>query len=426
MPVSKTFLMLQGPHGPFFDRLGRHLRAAGARTWRVAFNAGDELFWTDPTSLIRHTGTVAEWPDHLDRILTEHQVTDIVLYGDVRPIHAAATRMAKARNVRVHVFEEGYLRPYWVTYERGGSNGNSPLMQITHERMQTALLGRSNDIKRPPSRWGDLRQHKFYGAVYHAMVLGRNRHYPGWRSHRDITLWQEFRLNLRSFLMQPAYAALRFLAESRIRQSGFPYILVLMQLEHDSSFQAHSPYRNLAEFIAETLEAFAKGAPHHHHLVFKAHPLEDGRARAAQIIREHAERLNIAHRVHYVHGGKLARLLASARAAVTVNSTSAQQALWRGLPVKATGTAIYSRPGITSGQSLADFFRRPEQPDPITYRIYREYLLETSQLPGGFYAKSSRANVLRLVVDLMLDTLGPYDSFDKGAGYYRPRPDDYD
>ena len=30
----------------------------------------------------------------------------------------------------LHVFEEGYLRPYWITYERGGSNGNSALMGI--------------------------------------------------------------------------------------------------------------------------------------------------------------------------------------------------------------------------------------------------------------------------------------------------------
>lgn len=422
---ARVFLMLQGPHGPFFDRLARQLRAAGAAVWRVGFNAGDEFFWSDKPRLIRHTGTTEDWPAHLDALITRLGVTDIALYGDVRPVHAAARRAAEARGLTLHVFEEGYLRPYWVTYERGGSNGYSELMGISTERMEAALRGAgAGEIRRPPTRWGDLRQHKFYGALYHAMVLGRNRAYPGWRSHRNITVRQEFRLNLRSLLMQPVYAARRLVAEARIRRAGFPYVLVLMQLEHDSSFQAHSPYDTTGAFIREVLAAFAEGAPAHHHLVFKAHPLEDGRAHAPDIIRDEAARLGLTGRVHHVHGGKLSRLLAYARAAVTVNSTSAHQALWRGLPVRAMGRAVYARPGITSDQPLPAFFAAPQRPDPNAYRLFRDYLLETSQLPGGFYATMARAHVLRLVVDLMLAPEGPYAALDRGPGLYRLRPGD--
>ena len=96
-PLPRVFLLLQGPHGPFFDRLGRLLRAAGAQVWRCAFNAGDEFFWSDPAHLLRHTGSGADWPAHLDRIIAEKGVTDIVLYGDVRPIHAAARMAAQLR-----------------------------------------------------------------------------------------------------------------------------------------------------------------------------------------------------------------------------------------------------------------------------------------------------------------------------------------
>ena len=39
------FLFLQGPHGPFFHRLGRMLTTAGAQVWRVGFNRGDDTFW---------------------------------------------------------------------------------------------------------------------------------------------------------------------------------------------------------------------------------------------------------------------------------------------------------------------------------------------------------------------------------------------
>ncbi|MEL6992060.1 MAG: capsule biosynthesis protein CapA, partial [Pseudomonadota bacterium] len=43
----KVFLFLQGPHGPFFQRLARMVRHSGADVWRVGFNAGDSLFWQD-------------------------------------------------------------------------------------------------------------------------------------------------------------------------------------------------------------------------------------------------------------------------------------------------------------------------------------------------------------------------------------------
>jgi capsular polysaccharide export protein len=103
-----------------------------------------------------------------------------------------------------------------------------------------------------------------------------------------------------------------------------------------------------------------------------------------------------------VRGGKLAPLLDSARSAVTVNSTAAQQALWRGLPLKCFGRAVYDKPEFVSAQPLAEFYRAPEPPDSAAYRLFRHYLLKTSQLPGSFYAARGRRRILREVVDLML------------------------
>jgi len=66
------------------------LRRAGATVWRVGFNAGDRAFWFHPRSYIPYTGAVADWPETFDRLIAEKGVTDIVLYGDTRPIHAQA------------------------------------------------------------------------------------------------------------------------------------------------------------------------------------------------------------------------------------------------------------------------------------------------------------------------------------------------
>ena len=54
---------------------------------------------SDPDRLILHQGTPEDWPAHLDRLIAEKGVTDIVLYGDVRPVHAAARAAAKARGL---------------------------------------------------------------------------------------------------------------------------------------------------------------------------------------------------------------------------------------------------------------------------------------------------------------------------------------
>ena len=188
-----------------------------------------------------------------------------------------------------------------------------------------------------------------------------------------------------------------------------------MQLEHDSAFQAHSPFSTITEFLEVVVAGFAEGAPRHHHLVFKAHPLEDGRAPIRRALKRLAAEHGVEGRVHYVRGGKLAGLLNEARTAVTVNSTAGQQVLWRGLPLKVFGRAVYDKPEFSSTQSLAEFFATPARPDGRAYKQYRRYLLETSQFPGGFYSRSGRRQLLRQVVDMMLSADDPYDALLRGT-----------
>jgi capsular polysaccharide export protein len=212
----------------------------------------------------------------------------------------------------------------------------------------------------------------------------------------------------------PLHRVERTLATLRIKFGGFPYHLVILQLEHDASFQKHSPFTTMTEFLSLVTEGFAKGAPRHHHLVFKAHPLEDGRVAVKSAIKALAAQHGIANRVHFVRGGKLAQLLNHARTAITVNSTAGQQALWRGLPLKIFGAAVYGKPEFVSGQPLPEFFAHPSRPDSRAYRDFRHYLLETSQIPGGFYSSKGRRELLRQVVDMMLQVEDPYDALTAG------------
>ena len=316
--------------------------------------------------------------------------------------------------LRVHVFEEGYLRPYWVNYERGGANGNSKLMGMTVAQMQKVLRKARIDLTEAPAHWGDIRQHAFYSFVYHLLILLNNRAYPNFKSHRAESVAREFYTYLRRVLCHPFEILKRSIATRRIKNSGQAYHLVLMQLEHDSAFLMHSPFASMPEFLQCVVKAFAAGAPRHHRLVFKAHPLESGRRALARDIAALAAQYDIADRVDYVPGGKLAQLLDHARSAVTVNSTAGQQALWRGLPLKAFGKAVYDKPQFVSSLPLEEFFAQPPYPDNAAYLDYRRYLLETSQLPGGFYSTRGRRQLLRQVIDMLLSDLDPFDAFEYG------------
>jgi capsular polysaccharide export protein len=408
MSSQRRFLFLQGPHGPFFRQIAAALRTSGADVWRVGFNAGDAAFWWRSPGYLPFRDNPDAWPSALADTLRDKQITDIVLYGDTRPIHAEAVRQARATGLRIHVFEEGYLRPYWVTYERGGSNGHSQLRSLSIADMRAHLAQPGQDQPTPPSHWGDMRQHIFYGALYHWFVMFRNASYPQFRPHRALPVRTEAQLYTGRLLMMPVMALLRGLATLRIKAGGYPYHMALLQLEHDSSFQIHSPFRDMESFIDVVIAGFAKGAPAGHHLVFKTHPLENGCKPLRRLIRQAATAQGIAHRVHFVRGGKLARLLDSALSAVTVNSTAGQQVLWRGIPLRIFGAAVYDKPQFVSDQPLPAFFAAPCPPDTQAYRDFRKFLLQTSQVPGGFYSAKGRRNLIRHVVPMMLAEAGPY------------------
>ncbi len=407
---DRSFLFLQGPHGPFFSALGRMLRAAGANVWRVGFNAGDRVFWRDNKNYIPFRGKPTDWPTTLNRILNDHTITDIVLYGDTRPIHATAVKLAKSRGLNVHVFEEGYLRPWWVTYERDGSNGHSRLMSLSVDQMRSALEQAETLVPPPPSHWGDMKQHIFYGALYHWFVLFLNKPYRNFQRHRELPVSKEFSLYFKRLCLMPVHWMQRIWATARVRAGGFPYHLALLQLGHDSSVRAHSEFSGMGAFLKPVIEGFANGAPAHHRLVIKEHPLENHREPLRQLVRQMAKDNGIADRVHYVPGGKLAKLLDQASSAVTINSTAGQQVLWRGIPLRVFGQSVYDKPEFVSQQPIAAFFANPSPPDGAAYRAYREFLLDTSQVPGGFYSRRGRRQLLRRAVDMMLSEKDPYQA----------------
>ena len=81
-PATRCFLFLQGPHGSFFPRLGAVLTAAGQHVCRINFNGGDRATWPAGDG---YRGLERDWPAYVERYMTRHGVTDLVVFGDGRP-----------------------------------------------------------------------------------------------------------------------------------------------------------------------------------------------------------------------------------------------------------------------------------------------------------------------------------------------------
>lgn len=124
--APRRVMLLQGFMGRFFRELGKGLIGAGHTVYKVNFNGGDRLYWRLANG-IDYCGTLNAWRAAFGSLLQDKQITDVMLFGDCRDHHAVALDLCRERQVRAYVFEEGYIRPDWVTVELGGVNGHSLL-----------------------------------------------------------------------------------------------------------------------------------------------------------------------------------------------------------------------------------------------------------------------------------------------------------
>ena len=83
--------------GRFSTALGVCCAKRDREVWRVGFNAGDRAFWFHQSTYIPFRGKSDDWAQTFIDLIEEKGVTDIVLYGDTRPIHASAVAEAKRR-----------------------------------------------------------------------------------------------------------------------------------------------------------------------------------------------------------------------------------------------------------------------------------------------------------------------------------------
>lgn len=404
--VQRTFLFLQGPHGPFFPNLGHALAKLGYRVIRVNFNGGDAATWPDG---INYRSTFDRWPAYVRELIERESVTDLLVYGDARPLHAVAIGIAHVFDVSVHVFEEGYIRPDWVTMERDGVNGNSTLPRdpAWYRRKANTLPPLPDHPVLP--NFSVTRQ--WAALFYYIDIVLQAWRFPFHRGHRKSGPLHEAIAYLRRYLLK-GYEA-RQSARAAVRLAGHQYMLFPLQLDTDYQIRHHSPFGTMSAAITHVLASFARHSPPDLRLAVKEHPLDVGIHHWGRMIRDLATTMGIADRVVFLEQGVLDELVTGAVGVVTVNSTSGTLALAMGKPVKVIGYAVYGIADITYQGSLDEFWSAPVPPDKATYEAFCRVLGAYCLLPGAFLSRVGANALIAATVARLLDGGGEIASSDR-------------
>lgn len=380
LTAARRVLLLQGPVGPFFDRLTRWLVGRGTEVRRVVFQGGDEhdCRLVEP---FRFQLPPSEWPAAFGKLLDSWRPDCVALFGQSRYYHKVALERARALDVPAVVMEEGYFRPGFVTMELGGVNGYS----TTVDRYEWVPC-QGDSEPRPDACDGHFQRMAWHAARHYVALHAARAAYPGYLHHRSTDLRGYAAYWLRSWIRKYRHlrADLRF--QQALLQSGRPYFFVPLQLEGDSQIRLHSPFRDVAEFALQVLESFAAHAPPDAWLVFRQHPHSRGGPGHGRLIHEVARALGIAGRVHHVVEGDTPELAQHSAGTVVINSTVGLQALERGAPLAVLGDSFYRRPGLAAAGDLDTFWTRRAPAHPEVAAAFLRQLKALTQAPASIYA----------------------------------------
>jgi len=378
--LNKNVLLLQGPMGDFFKRLEQYLQTKGAKTFRIGFNGGDWLF-SYKNNYTPYTDTTQNWPEFVKKFLQQHKIEKVFLFGDCRFYQSITIQEAQKLGIEVFVFEEGYVRPDFVTLEKWGVNNFSliPREANFYKNLDFASLKLKETKPTNPSFF----KMGWSATWYYIFLYIGQFYYPHYQHHREANPWIEAFYGLRNLYRKYKYKIIEKNKLQEILQSS--YFFVPLQTYNDFQLRVHSNFETIEEFIETIIASFAKNVPQDKYLVFKHHPMDRGRKDYKSFIENVAQKYNVKNKMVVVYDLHLPTLLDNTLATITINSTVGLQALYHNSPVKVLGTAIYDIKELTDQKSLDDFWNNPKKPNQTLFKKFRLYLIQKTQINGSFY-----------------------------------------
>ncbi|VWD34397.1 WcbO [Burkholderia contaminans] len=352
---------------------------------KVNFCGGD-LLYSEAGSAWNYDGKPNDLSAWYTQIARAGDFTDVIMFGDCREIHRHMHPVSQAFGLQVHVFEEGYVRPHWLTLERGGVNGRSLLPRdpawYLDQRgvVPPSPVGRSTGYRLSERAYHDIR--------YRAANMLYAARFPHYRSHRPRNGIMEYAGLAARALCQGSHHRDAERVTRELLNADRSYYLFPLQLNSDAQIVVHSPFDGVRDAIAKVIQSFACHAPADTWLVIKNHPLDTGLIEYRQYSERLARELGVADRLRFINAGHLPTLLEHARGVVVVNSTVGLSALHHRRPLIALGSAIYDMPGLTWQGELEAFWLEAGSPDGALYQAFLDCVMHHTQINGDFYTRT--------------------------------------
>ncbi len=395
---GERILFLQGPPSIFWRELADAFDLAGATVSKIHFAPADLLFWRGPAD--RFSGSLDDWRAYLRRYLHVKEITRIFLYADRLPHHQAAIELARAENIAVHVMENGYLRPDWLTLERNGMGRYSEMSR--DPKTISAAAVQYEDVEQATLYPHPFFQEAWREVVFHlvnGLTPRRIWRFDHNRYYHPVVDYGSFALNSLGNLFKGRKT--RGVC-AKLLLKELPFYFAPLQLQSDYAVRDNSDYDHVGDMIDEVVASFAKHAPRATRLLFKTHPHDNGYENWARRVARAARRHNVSRRVCVIDGGPFGTLVNASKGVVVINSTSGLHALRALKPVIALGDAVYDVPGLTHQRGLDSFWSKPDAIDSKLVRDFVRLLGGTVQVKGSFFNPEGRRVACRAVVDRVI------------------------
>ncbi|MEM8755198.1 MAG: capsular biosynthesis protein, partial [Pseudomonadota bacterium] len=308
--AGRVFLLLQGPMSFFFTYLAAALRDRDAVALRMLFCPGDGLFHRGGPG-IAYRGRPRDWPAYAESFMRDRGVTDLVCLGDGRRWHEDGIAAARRVGARVHLVEQGYLRPHFLTVEPDGTGGRS---RFPREWPAIEALAKGAKPPEPPPHRASFLGFAAMDVAFNlANLIGARILYPHYERHaidHPAYEWAGWIWN-KALKARGRARALQG-AEGRLARHEGPVFLTPLQLDTDYQIRLHAPPGGVEALLRRVVASFAAHAPADALLAVKAHPLDHGWADWDAKARAAARREGIAERLVFLDGGDLGRMLTGA------------------------------------------------------------------------------------------------------------------
>lgn len=385
---SQRILLLQGPVGGFFFEFSNWLETNHKLVYKINFNGGDEFFYPNST---KNTFSYKEHfiflKNYLFDFCEKERIDTFICFGDNRPCHKIAKQVANLLNIDFWVFEEGYFRPHYITFEKIGVNAHSPLPR--NAQFFLNLKSEFKDLQEPQAVAKGFIPMARLAICYYWQAYKYRQQYSNYYHHRILDLKHYIKLWTKSAIKRLCYWFRdRFFAKKVNQGELGDFFIVPLQVYNDSQVTEHTDYKSVETFLRSVLFSFCLNAPSHFNLVVKHHPMDRGFIDYQAVIDEFIEKYpQLKGRIFYVYDVPLPVFLRKGTGMVTLNSTSGLSALLHGMPVKTLGRANYDFAGLTHQGSLEEFWLAPQAPNEEIFTAYRAFHLKKTQINGSFYSK---------------------------------------